>query len=430
MDETNRNIMIAATASLLIAAAFKSTEEKKRDREERGDSGSGHLFSKITVYTDYSVSLPSIILSVVAFISLETVKSHCSLVSQGSLLREKHGMYEALTKEMEASDHELFFQTYRMSKEQMDFIASCVSSLIEKNDTVMRPAIVAKCRLAMTLRVLASGDSMFSLSIAFRVSRAALSGIIMETCQALWTVLQPLYMKPPTEEDLKLVSREFNDLWQFPNCIGAADGKHCRIHKPPNSGSDYHNFHDFESIVLMAVVDARYRFLYIDVGAKGKENDSTVFKRSSFGKALEVNRLPVPDKKIFNYRLSRARRVVENTFGILASRFRVLKSTMMGKLETIDHIVKAVCVLHNFLMVTNAQNGNSYFTSVLVDREANGQIIPGSWRRQSIPILPSGNISGNFSGRDALKIHEAFKDYFCGVGRVPWQDEAILRGNF
>jgi len=44
VDETNRNIMIAATASLLIAAAFKSTEEKKRDREERGDSGSGHLF--------------------------------------------------------------------------------------------------------------------------------------------------------------------------------------------------------------------------------------------------------------------------------------------------------------------------------------------------------------------------------------------------
>jgi len=67
-------------------------------------------------------------------------------------MREKHGMYEALTKEMEASDDELFFQTYRMSKEQMDFIASCVSSLIEKNDTVMRPAIVAKCRLAMTLR--------------------------------------------------------------------------------------------------------------------------------------------------------------------------------------------------------------------------------------------------------------------------------------
>ena len=43
MDETNRNIMIAATASLLIVAAFKSTEEKK-ETEERGDSGSGHLF--------------------------------------------------------------------------------------------------------------------------------------------------------------------------------------------------------------------------------------------------------------------------------------------------------------------------------------------------------------------------------------------------
>lgn len=54
-------------------------------------------------------------------------------------------------------------------------------------------------------------------------------------------------------------------------------------------------------------------------------------------------------RKILNYRLSRARHVVENAFGIMASRFRIFYTHINVEPENIDKLVKASCVLHNFL---------------------------------------------------------------------------------
>ncbi|XP_065577474.1 uncharacterized protein LOC136038279 isoform X1 [Artemia franciscana] len=69
------------------------------------------------------------------------------------MLRDIHGFYEALTKEMEQMDSELFFQTYRMDKEKLDSILTLIKADIQKQDTVMRPSILAKARLAVTLSI-------------------------------------------------------------------------------------------------------------------------------------------------------------------------------------------------------------------------------------------------------------------------------------
>lgn len=72
------------------------------------------------------------------------------------------------------------------------------------------------------------------------------------------------------------------------------DGKHVNVQPPPNSGSFYYNYKNRFSIVLLAVVDANYKFLYIDIGCNGRVSDGGVFQQSSLFTALENNSLNIP----------------------------------------------------------------------------------------------------------------------------------------
>lgn len=86
-------------------------------------------------------------------------------------------------------------------------------------------------------------------------------------CNAIWKILQPIYLQCPQEEKEWIrIAKEFNNIWNFPNCIGAIDGKHCRIQAPPNSGSAFYNYKSYFSLILMAIADARYRFIWVDIG--------------------------------------------------------------------------------------------------------------------------------------------------------------------
>lgn len=249
---------------------------------------------------------------------------------------------------------------------------------------------------------------------------------------------------PSTRNQWIKVQKDFLDRWQFPFCCGAIDGKHVLIQNPPHGASDYYNYKGTYGVVLFAIMDAHYRFIYIDVGINGRMNDSHIWKKTTFYSALESNNLELPNKaifvgdddfplttnlmkpysrheglehkqKVFNYRLSSARRIVENAFGIMASRFRVYRKPISVSLDKTDSIIKATCALHNWLR-TNRLYMN---TPELIDEEdfISGTIRDGSWR--SIPaegvVEITTPLSSNNYSRNAKDLRNRFADYFVGL---------------
>ena len=229
-----------------------------------------------------------------------------------------------------------------------------------------------------------------------------------------------------------------------------------------NTGSTFFNYKHSFSVVLMALVDADYKFLYCDVGCNGRISDGGVFNGCSLDDAIQLHTINLPqpkpapgderpmsyfmvaddafplreyllkpfphrslevDKRVYNYRLSRARRVVENAFGILTNRFRVFLTPIALPPATVEQIVLAACSLHNML---RTEVGPAYF-GALADREdpATRDVTPGSWRTDKVlrkATLPVGT--------NATVRARALREYVCAyvnseVGAVAWQWEKI-----
>ena len=273
-----------------------------------------------------------------------------------------------------------------------------------------------------------------------------------------WT----LKCAPPNEADWKRIEQQFATRWNFPNCIGALDGKHIVITAPFKSGSLFHNYKGTFSVNLMALVDANYKFILIDVGQYGSNADGGVFQRSEFGRRFLNRELEIPppkiiadapeigllphcivadeafplridlmrpyprrsrhenlpeDKAVFNYRLSRARRIVENTFDILAQCWRLLNRRIQLSEDNVVTVVKACCILHNFLR----DSADYHDRSTLQVNEDGDVLMPFGGA-----IVNVAYMRGYHSAKDALQTRELFKTYFNSPsGSLPWQLERI-----
>jgi hypothetical protein len=179
-------------------------------------------------------------------------------------------------------------------------------------------------------------------------------------------------MAVPTSEEWLRIADEFNDIRKMPNCTGSIDGEHCRIKRPPNAGSLYFNYKSFHSMNVFGMADENLCFILIDVGAYGRENDSSVFSNSIFGMAFSSGDLNVPPmrnipgtsisislyfvgdeafplksnlmrpflrreldftKTVFSDKLSSTRQTNERAFGLLTKKFGIFQKAFETNVE-------------------------------------------------------------------------------------------------
>ena len=342
-------------------------------------------------------------------------------------------------------------------------LLSILQRRIGKQDTTFRKCVPAETRLAVCLRYLSQGDCFHSIAQGFRVGESTVRGIVHETTRAIIAELGHEYMRmPTTPREWRRLARRFEERWNMPNTLGAIDGKHVRIVAPPASGSVFYNYKDFFSVVLMAVAGPDYEFVYVDVGAEGRLSDASIWKQSSLNKMLHDKKnplgLPQPrplqpggeplpyymisddafrlsehvikpfkglhlsrQERIFNYRLSRARRVVENAFGILTARFRLLRRAVEVQGPNINCVVMAACLLHNYMR----RHSSSYIGRHCVDHETiDGQVVPGSWRQHG-ELQPVRRNRGRSSDYSKFIRHTLTDHFTTPQGEVHWQYEAI-----
>ena len=89
---------------------------------------------------------------------------------------------------------------------------------------------------------MATGDTYHTIAASYRMSKSVVSKIVPQACEILWNVLQPDVMPLPDERKWKHITKEFEELWQFPHCLGSLDGKHIMIQAPKNSGLLFFNY--------------------------------------------------------------------------------------------------------------------------------------------------------------------------------------------
>lgn len=215
----------------------------------------------------------------------------------------------------------------------------------------------------------------------------------------------------------------------------------------------------FHSITLLAACDASYKFIFVDAGSPGADGDMNVFARTSFGACIlnDGNSLNLPDdatirerqtpfffigddafpltkrlmkpfstkrrapftneEKVFNYRLSRARRTIENAFGVLVMRWGCLRSEFTCSADKVNVIVGACCALHNFLL----NRSQTYATPADFDRyDDQGNLIEGEWRNYEHQLESLDTVRGRPNG-EANSIRERLEQFFFHDHVLPYQ---------
>ena len=284
---------------------------------------------------------------------------------------------------IEEYDDDRWSSLFRMTKASVFDLSHQLRPFIQKQNTKYRLAIPVVVRVACTLFKLAHATNTRSCSEMFAIGMSTVSNVIHETCRAINIVLRH-EIAWPTGNRLLQVQSDFKVLCGLPGVGGAIDGTHIHISKPRVGPEAYFYFktHGY-TLNCQAVVDSRKVFLDLFLGMPGSTNDSRMLRRSSLYQLAMRGELFPPSlgregfppyllgdsgypnlpwlvtphrgnnltmlEALYNMKLRRGRRVVENAFGILKMTWRELLGKSELNVVYMPDVITACAILHNIL---------------------------------------------------------------------------------
>ncbi|XP_033100382.1 protein ANTAGONIST OF LIKE HETEROCHROMATIN PROTEIN 1-like [Anneissia japonica] len=285
-------------------------------------------------------------------------------------------------------DDRFWKENFRMSQPVFNILCDILRPRLQRD--ALNGFSVEKV-VALALYRLSTPSDLRTIANLFGVGRSTVCELVQEVCVAMIDVMMQQYIVWPTGNRLRRTIQAFEEKHGFPQCAGAVDGTHIPIIGPAKNPADYHNRKGWYSMILQAVVDNKLRFTDINVGFPGRVHDarvlrnSTLYEKGQNGDLFpawykEINGTPMPivilgdpaypllpwlmkgfseganfgqQERTFNYRLSRARMVVERAFGQLKGRWRILMRRNDSALKAIPQMVTSCCILHNFCIEHN-----------------------------------------------------------------------------
>ncbi|ETN77527.1 hypothetical protein NECAME_03191 [Necator americanus] len=282
---------------------------------------------------------------------------------------------------------ESFLQYTRLYPEEFEQLFEHLGGRLHHASTHAAP-IGARQRLCIYLRFVGNGFNFTNLSEEFSCGKATVSAIVSEVMEAIIESETHNAFPPITRQYLEKVAEKTQELYDYPRAVGFLDGRHVAIKKPNGGIEEYLNYKNFQSIVLLAICDADYRFLLFDVGLPGNLGDASVFRSSSiftffnecddlFPETADLGSVgpvqyhiltddglgqgvryiePFPgrsadtgSKQRFNKKHGCARRVIDIAFEMLQRRFAVLQKPLQLEPNRGGRLVTSLLILHNLV---------------------------------------------------------------------------------
>ncbi|KAK4388726.1 hypothetical protein Sango_2209600 [Sesamum angolense] len=240
---------------------------------------------------------------------------------------------------------EEFKKAFRMGKETFDLICNELSSVVAKENTMLRDAVPVRQRVAVCIWRLATGEPLRLVSKKFGLGISTCHKLVLEVCSAIRSVLMPKYLRWPDEESVRRIKEEFESISGIPNVVGSMYTTHIPIIAPKISVAAYFNRRHTErnqktsySITVQGVVDPRGVFTDVCIGYPSMTDDQQHLTWTQHA---------------FNEKIGEIQRIAKESFARLKGRWGCLQKRTEVKLQDLPVVLGACCVLHNICELRN-----------------------------------------------------------------------------